>query len=62
VRLVLDEGRSGGPAARGLDLTESSLRNWVGRARADRGKVKDFLLERVLGADGVMRVVMHQKR
>ena len=36
VRLVLDEGKSVGAAARDLDLTESSLRNWVERARADR--------------------------
>ena len=28
VRLVLDEGKSVGAAARDLDLTESSLRNW----------------------------------
>jgi transposase len=38
VRLVLDEGTSIGAAARDLDLTESSLRKWVERARADRGK------------------------
>ena len=37
VRLVLDEGKSVGAAARDLDLTESSLRNWVEQARADRG-------------------------
>ena len=36
VRLVLDEGKSVGAAARDLDLTESALRNWVERARADR--------------------------
>lgn len=36
VRLVLDEGRSVGQVARDLDLTESALRNWVERARADR--------------------------
>jgi transposase len=40
VRLVLDEGKSVGAAARDLDLTESSLRNWVERARADRGTGK----------------------
>ena len=40
VRLVLDEGKSVGAAARDLDLTESSLRNWVERARADRGRGK----------------------
>ena len=33
IRLVLDEGKSVGAAARDLDLTESSLRNWVERAR-----------------------------
>ena len=38
VRLVLDEGRSVGQVARDLDLTESALRNWVDRARADRTK------------------------
>ena len=37
VRLVLEEGKSVGAAARDLDLTESSLRNWVEQARADRG-------------------------
>ena len=35
VRLVLDEGQTVG-VARDLDLTESALRNWVDRARADR--------------------------
>ena len=32
VRLVLDEGKTVGAAARDLGLTESSLRNWVGRS------------------------------
>ena len=36
VRLVLDEGQSVGAAARDLDLTETALREWVKRARADR--------------------------
>ena len=36
VRLVPDEGRTVGRVARELDLTESALRNWVDRARADR--------------------------
>jgi transposase len=44
VRLVLDEGKSVGAAARDLDLTESSLRNWVERARADRGKGRPDVL------------------
>ncbi len=38
VRLVLDEGKTAGQVARELDLTESALRNWVDRARADRTK------------------------
>ena len=38
VRLVLDEGKSVGRVARDLDLTESALRVWVDRARADRTK------------------------
>jgi transposase len=37
VRLVIEEGKSVGQVARELDLTESALRNWVERARADRG-------------------------
>jgi transposase len=36
VRLVLDEGKSVGSVARDLDLTETALRAWVKRARADR--------------------------
>ena len=36
VRLVLDEGQSVTAAARDLDLTETALREWVKRARADR--------------------------
>ncbi len=38
VRLVLDEGQTVGRVARDLDLTESALRTWVERARADRTK------------------------
>ena len=38
VRLVLDEGTTVGRVARDLDLTESALRIWVERARADRTK------------------------
>jgi transposase len=40
VRLVLDEGKSVGEVARELDLTESGLRVWVERARADRTQGK----------------------
>jgi transposase len=36
VRLVLDEGKTVGAAARDLDLTETALREWVQRAQADR--------------------------
>jgi transposase len=47
VRLVLDQGKSVCGAARDLDLTESSLRTWVERARADRGKGKPGVLTSV---------------
>jgi len=43
VRLVLEEGKTVGRAARDLDLTESSLRKWVEQARADRTKGKTGL-------------------
>ena len=36
VRLVLDEGKRVGAVARELDLTPSSLANWVRHAQADR--------------------------
>jgi transposase len=36
VRLVLDEGKTVGTVARELDLTETALREWVKRTRADR--------------------------
>ena len=38
VRLVLDDDKSVGAVARDLDLTETALREWVKRARADRTK------------------------
>ena len=38
VRLVLDEGKTVGAVARDLDLTETAVRDWVTRARADRTK------------------------
>jgi transposase len=44
VRLVLDEGKKVSEVARDLDLTESALRMWVERARADRGKGKPGVL------------------
>ena len=40
----LDEGKTVPQVARDLDLTESSVRNWVERARADRGKGKPGVL------------------
>jgi transposase len=38
VPLVLDEGKRVGAVARELDLTPSSLANWVRHAQADRTK------------------------
>ena len=38
VRLVLDEGKTVGAVARDMDLTETAVRDWVKRARADRTK------------------------
>lgn len=38
VRLVLDEGQAVAAVARDLDLTQTALREWVKRARADRTK------------------------
>src|ERR671937_1680181 len=54
VRLVLDEGKSVGSVARDLDLTETALREWVKRARADRthGKTGLTTAER----DGLARL------
>lgn len=43
IRLVLDEGRPVRQVARELDLTPSTLRIWVDRARADRTKGKTGL-------------------
>ena len=43
IRLVLDEGQTVAATARDLGLTESSLRNWVEQARADRTKGKTGL-------------------
>jgi len=43
VRLVLDEDKTVAAVARDLGLTESSLRNWVEHARADRTKGKTGL-------------------
>jgi transposase len=43
VRLVLDQGKTIPQVARNLDLTQSALRTWVERARADRSKGKTGL-------------------
>ncbi len=43
VRLVLDDHKTVGAVARELDLTPSSLANWVRHARADRTKGKTGL-------------------
>jgi transposase len=40
---VLDEGKTIPQVARDLDLTQSALRTWVERARADRTKGKTGL-------------------
>jgi len=37
VRLVLEEGKTVGAAARDLDLTESAVRHWVTQAGIDAG-------------------------
>ena len=41
--MVLGEGKTVGAVARELDLTPSSLANWVRHARADRTKGKTGL-------------------
>lgn len=43
VKLVLDEGKSISQVARDLDLTPSSLGNWVSQERADRSNGKTGL-------------------
>ena len=43
VALVLDQGKTVPQVARDLDLTESALRTWVVRARADRSNGKTGL-------------------
>ena len=43
VRLVIDKGKTVGAVARDLDLTETALRSWVERARADRSGGKTGL-------------------
>ncbi len=38
VRLVAESGKTIGEVARDLDLTESSLRNWVKQSEIDAGR------------------------
>jgi len=44
VRLVLEEGKSIRQVAKDLDLTETAFRQWVERAKADRGVGKPGVL------------------
>ena len=44
VRLVLVEGKTVPQVARDLDLTQSALRAWVDRSRADQGKGRPGVL------------------
>ena len=45
VRLVVDEGKAVGAVARELDLTPSSLGNWVRHARAEQTKGTSGLMK-----------------
>ena len=55
VRLVLDEGKTVGAVARELDLTASSLANWVRQARADRSQGKTGLTTEERGELATLR-------
>jgi transposase len=44
VRLILEEGRPVAQVARDLDVSESNLRLWVDRAKADRGRGRPGVL------------------
>src|SRR5262245_45706240 len=50
VRLVLDDGKTVGAVAREIDLTETAVREWVKRARADRTHGRTGLTGRARGA------------
>ena len=43
-KLVVDEGKSIGKVAKDLDLSETALRTWVERARADSGRGRPGVL------------------
>ncbi len=55
IRLVLDEGKTISTVARDLDLTASSLANWVKQARADRTKGKTGLTTEERAELGALR-------
>jgi transposase len=55
VRLVLDEGKTIPKVAPDLDLTESALRTWVERTRADRSHVRYVEAGRAQWAPFVVR-------
>ena len=56
VRLVLDEGKSVGAVARDLDLTETALREWVKRARADCTKGRTGLTRIIKPSSCISRI------
>ena len=61
-RLVLDEGQTVGRVARDLDLTESALRVWVDRARADRTKGRTGLTSKERDELRLLRKDNRQRR
>ena len=62
VRLVLDEGKTVGAVARELDLTPSSLANWVRHARADRSQGKTGLTTEERGELARLRTEVRELR
>ena len=62
VRLVLDEGKTIGAAARDLDLTPSSLANWVRHAQADRTKGRTGLTTEERAELATLRKEMRELR
>ena len=65
VRLVLDEGKRVGVVARELDLTPSSLANWVRHAQADRTKGRTGLTtaerEEITRLRNELRIVQEER-
>ena len=62
IRLVVDEGQTIGAVARELDLTPSSLANWVRQARADRTKGRTGLTTEERAELAVLRKENRQLR